>query len=80
MSSTANPTADRIDPTTTNCVAGESWCPGPDADRLPCYDCHVKATCPNGNCSCDAGDANHEQGTVCFLCAADGGLTDASAL
>lgn len=23
------------------CVDGEEWCPGPDADELPCWSCYL---------------------------------------
>ena len=78
MSTTTN-SADCTD-STTDCVAGEQWCAGPDGDRLPCFECHKAAACPNGQRFCDAGEPTHEQGTICFLCGAKNGFTDANAL
>jgi hypothetical protein len=27
---------------TLPCVNGEEWCPGPDADQLPCFNCYME--------------------------------------
>lgn len=44
MSTNDTPTDERTDLSTDDaCPHGEQWCPGADADALPCFDCFMEA-------------------------------------